>query len=408
MESADSAWGLVKWLIPSIGGLCILLGYIAKFAHHALLGFDPGLLEPNEYLAASGDFFRWAVHLPFSGVTSWQHALLDGVHMVTLWPALLLGIGVPVWRYRSRTREAADPRRLARASAVTIAALLSVLVLRLVALDAPVARLEGALVASQVWKAGAAPGEKVEQPEDLTKRLQNDLATSTGLRAAIVQRAQTLWHAKRCSRPVPNVASQSSSQAPCTAGHYDGVEEGEGLAQLLVSCLLLILATRVLMDRPPVGRATVAWLAIFSCFLLAATFGKLGQSLEYEFALIGLKSSLIFEEPETTKGAVSGTHATAAAAPAPASTSAGRETSAGLTRFEVHTRQGVLLHSNKAWTTIAIDVTVGCETKVEIWRVANSEILWARDIFRTDILSWSAVKTARATSACPINELYKK
>jgi hypothetical protein len=404
-EAPITGWGLAKWLIPSIGGLCILLGYTAKFAHHALLGFDPGLMEPNEYLAASGDFFRWLVNLPFSGLASWRHALLDIPHVVAVWPAILLGIGIPVWRHRNRVREEEDHRWLARASLTTSAALLAVLVLRLVALDAPVARLEGALVANQVWKAGARPGERVPEAQGLAQRLASDRATSGGLRSAIAHRAQTLWNAKRCSRPMPDAPPGAGAEAPCNAASYEGVEEGEGLAQLLVGCMLIVLATRVLKDAPSVRRASLAWIAVFSSMLLAATFGKLGHSMEYEFALVGLKTSMVFEDPPATLSSAAARTANAAAVPESSEPNAATLPN----RFQLHTRQGVVLHASKGWTTIAIDETVGCETKVKIWRISNSEILWERDIFRTDILSWSAIKTAQASEACPaVENMYGK
>ena len=56
---AAGHWDVAKWLIPSVGALFIIVGYVAKRAHYAYLGFSPGLLEPNQYIATAADFFRY-------------------------------------------------------------------------------------------------------------------------------------------------------------------------------------------------------------------------------------------------------------------------------------------------------------------------------------------------------------
>ena len=405
---AFSSWDVAKWLIPSVSALCIVLGYIAKFAHHAFLGFDPGLLEPGEYLAATGEFLRWVLHLPESGWLSWQHALFDTAHLIAVWPALALGVGIMVWRHRHRSREAIDERYCRWARHINTLALLAVLLLRLVALDAPVARLEGALAASIVWKPSGQKGQLTSERENITERLQQEINSSSALHRAIVLRAQTLWNAKRCVRPTAP-QPRAPVEESCTAAHYAGVEDGEGLAQLLVTVMLLSLAIRILMERSEPWSAGLAWLAIFSCMLLPVTFGKLGHSLEYDFAEIGLKTSLTFDDSLSSGVTTTSLSGSPSAAPPAASDSASPVTVAAsdpspeakaLMRRAKHVLQGVVLQSDKVWTTVVVDEVLGCTSEVKIWRVANSEILWERDIFKTDVLSWSAAKTFTSSSAC--------
>lgn len=363
-----SSWDVAKWLIPSVSALFIVVGYIAKFAHFAFLGFDPGLLEPNEYIATTGDFLRWTLHLPESGWAAWRHALWDAPHLISVVPALILGIGVHIWRYRSRTREQADLRLRHRAQNLTVTALLCVLVLRVVALDAPIARLEGALAANIVWR-DSGPGGSTPQYDRLSERLDSEMEDASWPSRLLASRASTIWDAKRCNHQ-PVLHGQDKVKRSCSSVASEGVEDGEGLAHLLANLMLLTLAIWVLLDHSSVWRTSIAWLAIFSCMALAITFGKLGHSLQYEYTYVGLKTASNFATD----------------------TASTQQTSLDTE----HLLEGVVLHSDKSWTTVAVQEVQGCESAVKIWRVANSEVLWERDIFKTDILLWSASKTSTA------------
>ena len=61
---------------------------------------------------------------------------------------------------------------------------------------------------------------------------------------------------------------------------------------------------------------------------------------------------------------------------------------------------GVMLTRDKDTTTIATLQKIECggtAQLVKFWRIANSEILWAREIFRTDVIAW---KLSQESNEC--------
>lgn len=377
-------WDIAKWLIPSVGALFIVIGYLANLAHHAFLGFDPGLLEPNEYLATSGDFLRYVLRAPVSGALAWSHALFDGVHLLSVVPTLVSAAGCTVWHAWAKRRDSLNTKRICR---IAIGIFLGMaVVLRLVTMDAPVAKLQGALVvlsetpeeriAASAIQPGSAPNtSSPTQPVrdktpptrySLTDRLDREASNTDGLARLVAERAKTLWVNIRCTRTASYSEALSSTPSACNKGvEAPGTIEGEGLAHLLMTGAIIWLACLALLDHPGPWRAGLAWISIFSCLTLALTFGKLGHVLDYDFVRIVMKTPLEPDKSEHNEAARS--------------------------------LEGIVLQMNKDWTTLAVSSPIDCKggvtSEVKIWRISNGEVLWEKDIYRTDVLQWAAAKT---------------
>jgi hypothetical protein len=344
------------WLLTSLGAvstLCVLLGYIAKFGHHALLGIEPGLVGPDEYLASTGEMFRWLIRLPFSDASAWVCALTGWPHLLTLWPAL--GSLAALWVARRVSRTNTHRHRLHLALGMTVVLLLA---LRVVCLDAPVALLEDALSPREELRT---PDEQVDafrlQRMEIEERLVYEASKSDKLHRAVIERALVLWKAKRCQAPAVLVAGVKPVK--CDPRDYEGIQEGEGLAHALLCGVLLYLAGLLLVQSSKHWHKILASLVILSCMQLAVTFGKLGHSVMYEVVELGMKAPQDFVDTSNDKDALEGSH----------------------------TLTAIILQTDKDWTMLALPLA-STPPRIQLWRVANSNILWERNIYRADVIYW--------------------
>ena len=67
-EDGDGGLGILKWLIPSIGALCAIIGFVVESAHQSLLGLDFGDLGVRQYAWSAAQFFR---EILSSFLTAW-------------------------------------------------------------------------------------------------------------------------------------------------------------------------------------------------------------------------------------------------------------------------------------------------------------------------------------------------
>lgn len=358
---AAGHWDVAKWLIPSVGALFIIVGYVAKRAHYAYLGFSPGLLEPNQYIATAADFFRYLLRLPVGGVGAWRHALTDVAHLLSVVPALLLLAACLVWQWKARNFKPGTTDCRRRLDFFFLA-LIVVTILRLVALDAPVGKLEGSLIAvAEVTAAEDMPS--AESRNLIEARLRIGQASDSSVEKWASSRALMLWAAVRCARhSAVLIAAPVGADTLCRDHSVThAMVDGEGLAHLLMVLVIVVIAWLILRADSRRARVLVAWLSIFSCISMAATYGKLGHSLTYEFVEIALESSMDATDKSSDASKL------------------------------LH---GVVLHADGDWTTVArSQVRAGCFGHIEILRVSNSQILWQRDIFNTDLVFWSVAKT---------------
>ncbi len=375
------AFDVAKWLIPSVSALFVIVGYCAQFAHHALIGFDPGLAEPSVYLAATGDFLRWFFGLLKGGLSVWGNAFWEGPHCWLVPLAIFLAIATPISRACLRKRIASG-RRCAKAAAVFPAcALVLLAVLRLVVFDAPLTRLEGAIVPV------ATSSDPMPDSPNLSGRLQ-DNAKQSGISGFIAKRAETLWGAVLCEHHAVPETGAGSTLAACQNGDSGdaqaAVVDGEGLAHVLIVFALIALVAQILLDAPKPPQLVLAWLAVLSCLTLSFTYGKLGHSFEYEFSRVYINDELApLSTPPSAASAPVATMPPLKAASTP----------------NANVLEGVLLEVNGDWLTLARSEQLNrCDYGVKLWRVSKAEVKWERDIFRIDVLSWARSKTI---TGCP-------
>lgn len=354
---------VVKWLVPSVGALFVVVGYVAQLAHHSFIGFDPGLSEPNAYIATTADFLGWLLDLAQGGWPVWCNALWEGSHPYVVLPALLIFATFHSWRWLKRVRLKKDEKLQRYSPSLPIAALVLLVGLRFLMLDVPVSRLEGVLVPV------GRPNQTDPSGPDLGQWIRANAEQTTGVRQLQWTRGQTLWDSLRCSHaqagPIHPSGPAAKQTAECSKAEVSDAQnaliDGEGLAHVIVSAVVLWFAFVVLSSKPSRLQASVACLGAFSCLALAASFGKLGHPLQYEFARLELD---------------------------------GATSSTGLPALRP--TEGLVLQATSDWVTLASEERVGkCEIGIRIWRVSKGEIRWQHHIFRTDILGWSTSKMVR-------------
>jgi len=378
--SLERFFNIAKWFIPSFTALYLLVGYVAAQGHFALLGFSPGLLASTSYNAVTIDFVRESLAVVVTSWRSWWALFTAPLLLSVAVPALALAAVALFWPSGIRVRQqpeavlldsSAVRTLLASASAVSFSSrklsllpwlLLAVVCSKALLLDAPLFKLEGALIdLAEPTKPGSAAFP-------LSARLERE---SGGVQAIIAKRAGFLWEQLVCVRTgrqaTATVSFKSASCQEDRTRHADRID-AEFLTHLL-SVVAVALVSLVIL-RDPLARSSSALLAILcllSCLTLPYAYGKLRHSTEYEFGEIALKTAL-----NLNKGGAEG---------------------------EVRTLKGFGFIRDGNTTVVATLQPVPCpppsgayKTEVKLWRISNNEIHWQREIYREDILRWKLLK----------------
>lgn len=372
LESGPTGWPLAKWLIPSASILFLVVGYVAMHGHERLLGWEQGLRDPDEYVATAADFVGAVVTNLLDLPSHWaqllapSRLLLLGVSTALL---VLSGslVGVGHW-VPARLRNAVAARRWWLAArrhpelGLTCSLLLLV-ILKAYVCDFPLAKVEGVLV-SQIDSTPAAPRAapdlQAERQDELRfgDRLTR-LAVRRGVAGAIATRSLELYGAISCSRRYDNDEKDVPGVKCLKKPVAFAAEQAEFTTQIVSGSVVLLLACLLIRATTSTLRAGLAWLCVASSLSVPYAYGKLEMSTERDFALIALKTRLDQSDDGKTG--------------------------------DMKQIVGVMLTRDKDTTTIATLQPIDCGGHAQVvrfWRIANEEMLWAREIFRTDVIAW--------------------
>lgn len=379
-------WDVAKWLIPSVTALFVIVGYVAARGHYSLLGFDPGFLGTTEYSSITAEFLVSVIDSTLDGAESWLYVVATPRLLLAAAPAVLVCVLLTyISREPTQTPVAGKPGRLRGSLAllrrradrhlafrkptfVTLMALLVVVLLKGMLLDAPTFKLEGALL---TLSDSSTPGDA---PFPLHARLERQ-ATEGGVSGIAASSARVVWRDLMCQRVDAQALRNSTAGLQCNAARasYAHRTEAEFLANLVATACVAWLAILLLSRAERVLTVSVAWLALLYCLTLPYSYGKLIRSTEYQFGEIALKTQVDFATNDVNRRLING--------------------------FEIVRDSGT--------ATIATLRVVECgpgksRQDVKLWRVALGEILWYREIYRDDILGWKLVKER---DDCPSNKV---
>jgi hypothetical protein len=280
-ESADLSFA--KWLIPTFGVLFALVGYTVRSAHNSLLGFPVGeesAAAPGGYTADAADFLRHVLTVVVDGLLSVLQGVPMGGHGALLAgcaAALILAVALPNSRFGGPLRPWASP--------ILVLAVLAVAGAKFVVFDAPLSRIENAIVGE-----GVAPNTKPQkgaaETESLLTRLRNK--QDGRLEAKIAGRASDLFRLLVCSRVahLPNNPDFSGkSKCDGDPGTNAITLHGEFNAILLLGLLIGIGAWALLRQRTPAATA-VGLLAFAYLLTIPYAYGKLVKPVDFAYALV--------------------------------------------------------------------------------------------------------------------------
>jgi len=383
-ESDATDWQFAKWLIPSVTILFLVVGYVAVHGHESLLGWEQGLRDPNEYVATAADFIGSAL-ANLLDVPVYAPGLVDPARLLVLCgSATLLSAGacltaVGNWvpgRIRSAVAEKGWWRTTRRHPELGLTcALLLMVILKTSLLDVPLAKVDGVLV-SQIDAAPPPPSTTAASAQATAIKssgLLERLATKSASESVVsfgAKRSLALYSSIACSRRYDeDTKAVPGLNCPERRAKAFSDEQAEFTTQLASGGVVLGLALLLIQRTKSRLRAGFAWLCVASTLSVAYAYGKLEMSTEREFALIALKTRL-----DQTGDDKSG---------------------------DMKQIVGVALTRDKDTTTIATLQKVSCggtgAQLVRFWRIANSEVVWAREIFRTDVIAW---KLSQEVNGC--------
>ena len=267
-----SAFDVAKWVIPSVGALAALVGFVAESAHQSLLGVELGDRGAAAYIWSTGQFVRTVAgaisSLSFLRQLSYTHLPLE------LW-LLLSTVVVGSVLYGVRRLKGPDVRLPFWARFVFTSMLAAILTWRLLAIEIPLARVENLLV-------GGARAVEVAL----------DYETATGIEKLVLKRSVAFYSFLRCARQqdakVPHLRITCERQR-------DYESESIGLMLITICAGIAMLAVAALL-WPHVSDTTAVVfflpMALYCCLGPAFVYGKLVKTPSFESALIQVKTAL--------------------------------------------------------------------------------------------------------------------
>lgn len=365
---------LSKWLIPSVGALFAVVGYVVTAAQKGLLGldYDNGA---GSYVASAADF---VADLPTVVADNLLlalggHPVPLGGHVGLLAAMAALCGAVALVRRLPLLREQA----WARHPAVLPVAVLLLIAAKFLALDAPLSRVENVILGADRVERSAVAAEVAGR--SFGRSFKERLLALDGrnlFEHRIRARTEVLWDEIVCSRIGPEAAQRLSDfrdSAVCQreqALNRDALT-GEFLAHVLAGGLILLLAWRLLHASGPAPlRVSLFLLALSYQLTVPYAYGKLLKSTYFDYGWIRPAASLL--DPEDKSGAGRRIYALV------------------LARSPVGTNLLVVQRGRCA----AADAEYA---SVRLSSVSASQVLSVEEIYRQDVITW----TMLAERSCP-------
>lgn len=367
-ESTPAAGGLsstvAKWLIPSVSALFVVVGYVVQAAQQTLLGIGAEGWDQGGYVGQASSFFRDLVtrvadvtvqllsdgQVPLRGHFA-DLAVATLVAVLVMWAPL----GLRLWR-----------------PVLLPALLLTLLVAKFLAMDAPLAQVQNVVLgADRVQPMSALPSTG----RSLLDRLEQQ-AGLQGPEGAIARRAEQLWSLILCSRVNAAALQRPDLQRlpACQQSQQDNRNAltGEFTAQLWAGALLVALALALLRSASGAGVALGA-LALAYTLSVPHAYGKLMKSTYYDYGLVRLAPTL--------------------------AAARGSDAEAG----QVY----ALLVARTAASTSALVVERGTcgngapYSAVQLSSFSPSQVLSVDQIYREDVITWATLRERPCPAICP-------
>jgi hypothetical protein len=369
----DIAITAVKWLIPSMSALMVILGYVAESAHQALLGFDFGNLGTTEYIWASGAIVRDIVLLLVLALFN-DRPFFPAIDFETVFGT---GCVILCFFMFALVREAVFPTLRTGSRHISLLVVVGAITLvRVAAVDLPLTRIENVLVS------GTSSVEKLlsESP-------------AANVPAVLTRYASALYEIIVCARN-PTVSTKAPPIHCKPNGMYwarlDRIVGITALSALIVAGFGIWLFFNSSYAGIAVGSGL---LVIYSVFALPYAYGKLKRSTEYEYAVVQLKTAILDPPGAEVKRAK-----TTGIVPLQARAHSTKTAASD----ELRLQPAMILVRGERFVKLYVDHRVPCPSGKMIyewrfWEGSLSEIVLLREIQRKDVIE---LKFSKGSPGC--------
>jgi hypothetical protein len=398
----DPSFTAVKWLVPSVGILFALVGYVIDCAQRSLLAFptDDARLDNGDRVQNAAEFLRFLFTVigdrlltlgSLKGFSLGGHGSL----LFALTLAVVAVLVAPV------VRDAKNNALRVAATALTCVlplATIALLTVKFVYFDAPVMRIESAVVGIGVPKIAIERGIAASVPSSAASSDSVITPLNDRLRAAVPapigdlvsDRALSLWRLMSCSRIAGenmnhNFEFGSASGVSCEAPNDKNLVvlstqlqakemlAGEFDASLWMG-VLIVLTSAALLRARTVQNTALAVVALVYLLTIPYAWGKLLKPVDFSYALIrGADNTFIEIDDQNELKDMKSTYA-------------------------------FVLGRDSGYVTLLQGVREPCSngfsTAVRFSSVPASKIVAIEQIFRLDVINWAL----RKQSKCPIEQ----
>jgi hypothetical protein len=348
---------VAKWLVPSVGALFVVIGFIAQTAQDSLLGL--GLTHPGNdaYVSAASDFFLVLISTVVSAVEnlfSFRAVSFDGYFWWLLILSLLAG-----WAFARR------------GPGMALLLLIVLLLSKFLVFDAPLLTIHDVVLRS---------------PPTAHKKLSFVESFRQGTEPIVRDRAKLLKEEILCSRVkdgLPQNAAIACSSFP-DAPHYARALTGEFLDQIWGTILIVVAAAAVLRSAGHSRTASaIAILTLLYALMLPYAYGKLQRYALFNVGQVVISSDLakhLLTEPDLSL-------------PQPATPPSSDATQ----NLDV-----LILSRDGGIVDVLVVRSAACAGGGQSQRIARStfaggQVLAVEELYQDDVVAW----TARQDHACP-------
>jgi hypothetical protein len=361
---------VAKWLVPSVGALFVVIGFIAQTAQDSLLGL--GLSHPGSdaYISAGADFFLVLISTvvtAFENIFSFRAVSFDGY----FWWLLVLSLfAAYVFRRASRGAGVTGPLLL----------LIVLLLGKFLLFDAPLLTIHDVVL---------------HLPPAAHEKLSFVKSFREGTEPLVRGRATMLKEEILCSRAkdalAPNAAITCTAFAK--APQYVHALTGEFLDQIWGTLLIVLTGAAVLRTAHRSHAASgLAVLALLYSLTLPYAYGKLQRYALFNVGQIVISSDLakhLVTEPDL-------------ALPRPAAPPTVPPPPAPAPQDTTQNLNVLILSRDSAIVDVLIVRSAACAGGGQQQRIARStfaagQVLAVEELYQDDVVAW----TARQDHACP-------